>query len=212
MEEWVPFGSRTYLLLWLLLAFSRGMDFLSTWVATPHLVLEGNPIAKRLGWKWGVPVNVLLCFGFACWALPAIVISTTSLLVAARNFQGAWLMRSMGEENYRKWHIDRISETSATLFLFCLFAQTGLIAAVGAAVVYFSDWTRTPVLLAIGLGIIAYAGAIAFYSVLGVWRLRRNAIQKFELEQRISRAPAAPANAAASLKSFGPEDVPVSGG
>ena len=29
------------------------MDFLSTWVATPNLVLEGNPIAKKLGWRWG---------------------------------------------------------------------------------------------------------------------------------------------------------------
>ena len=32
---------------------ARGMDFLSTWVATPNLVLEGNPIAKKLGWKMG---------------------------------------------------------------------------------------------------------------------------------------------------------------
>jgi hypothetical protein len=208
MEDWVPFGSRAYLLLFLLLAFSRGMDFLSTWVATPHLLLEGNPIARRLGWKWGIPVNVLMCFGFAFWPLPAVVISTTSLLVAARNFQGAWLMRSMGEENYRKWHVERISETSATLFLFCLFAQTGLTAAVGAAVVYFSDLARTPVVLAIGLGIIAYAGAVAFYSVLGVWRLRRNSIQKFRREQRIARTPA---NGTASLKSFGTEDIPVSG-
>lgn len=212
MEDWVPFGSRTYLLLFLLLAFSRGMDFLSTWVATPHLLLEGNPIARRLGWKWGIPVNVLMCFGFAFWPLPAVVISTTSLLVAARNFQGAWLMRSMGEENYRKWHVERISETSATLFLFCLFAQTGLTAAVGAAVVYFSDWARTPVVLAIGLGIIAYAGAVAFYSVLGVWRLRRNSIQKFKLQQRIARVSATPANGAASLKNLGTEDIPVSGG
>jgi hypothetical protein len=49
MEEFVPFASRSYVLLFLLLFVSRGMDFLSTWVATPNLVLEGNPIAKRLG-------------------------------------------------------------------------------------------------------------------------------------------------------------------
>jgi len=47
MEEFVPFGSREYALLFLLLLVSRGMDFLSTWVATPNMVLEGNPIAKK---------------------------------------------------------------------------------------------------------------------------------------------------------------------
>ena len=51
--EFTTFGSRDYCLMVLLLAFARGMDFLSTWVATPNLVLEGNPVAKLLGWRWG---------------------------------------------------------------------------------------------------------------------------------------------------------------
>jgi hypothetical protein len=183
MEELVPFGSRAYGLLFLLLVVARGMDFLSTWVATPNLVLEGNPIAKRLGWKWGLPLNLALCFGLAFWPLPAIVISTTSVLVAARNFQSAWLMRSLGEQPYREWHIERIQETSVTLYLFCLFGQTALTAGVGGAVVYFSD-QQHPALLAIGLGIIAYAMAVAFYTLLGIWRLRRSAIHNARLLER----------------------------
>ena len=159
--------------MFLLLFVSRGMDFLSTWVATPNMVLEGNPIAKKLGWKWGIPLNLALCFGFAFWPLPAIVISTTSVLVAARNFQSAWLMRSLGEQLYRDWHVERVQETSVTLYLFCLFAQTALTGGVGVAVIYFSDWRLVP--LAIGLGIVAYALAVAFYTLLGIWRLRRSA-------------------------------------
>src|SRR5271156_5774812 len=95
------FASREYFWFFSLLLFARGMDFLSTWVATPNLVLEGNPLAKKLGWRWGIPVNAAFCFGLALWPLPAIVISTASVLVAARNFQQAWLMRSLGEEHYR---------------------------------------------------------------------------------------------------------------
>ena len=131
MEEFVPFAGKEYCAVFLALLCSRTMDFVSTWVATPNMVLEGNPIAKKLGWRWGIPINVLLCFGFAYWPLPAIVISTTSILVAARNFQSAWLMRSLGEYPYREWHIERIQETSVTLYLFCLFGQTALTAAVG---------------------------------------------------------------------------------
>jgi hypothetical protein len=182
MDEFIPFASRNYALLFLLLIVSRGMDFLSTWVATPNMLLEGNPIAKKLGFKWGIPLNVALCFGFAFWPLPAIVISTTSVLVASRNFQSAWLMRSLGEQLYREWHVERVQETSVTLYLFCLFAQTALTGGVGAAVIYFSDWRLVP--LAIGLGIVAYALAVAFYTLLGIWRLRRSAIYTARLAER----------------------------
>ena len=72
MDDFIPFGSRTYCLLVLLLAFSRGMDFLSTWVATPNLVLEGNPIAKKLGWGWGGLLNIGICLGMALWPATAI--------------------------------------------------------------------------------------------------------------------------------------------
>jgi hypothetical protein len=188
MDEFVPFASRTYGLLFVLLLCARGSDFLSTWLATPNLVLEGNPVAKKMGWKWGIPINCLLCFGFAFWALPAIVISTTSVLVAARNFQSAWLMRSMGEERYRDWHIERMQETSVTLYLFCLFAQTGLTAALGALLIYFSRQEVIP--WAIGLGIISYAAAVAFYTLLGAWRLRRSALRRQRAAERVLNAEA----------------------
>ena len=175
MDDLVPFGSRTYVVLLLLLFVARGMDFLSTWIATPNMVLEGNPVAKKLGWKWGIPLNLAMCFGFALWPLPAIVISTTSALVAARNFQSAWLMRSLGEQQYREWHIERIQETNITLYLFCLFGQTVLTAGVGAGVILATQTRQQeqPVGMAIGLGIIAYALAVAFYTILGIVRLRR---------------------------------------
>ena len=188
MDDFVPFGTRAYVWVFLLLALARGMDFLSTWVATPNMVLEGNPIAKKLGWKWGIPLNVVLCFAFAFWPLPAIVISTTSVLVAARNFQSAWLMRSLGEQLYRDWHVERVQETSVTLYLSCLFAQTALTAGVGAGVIFFAGEPE-PIVLAIGLGIIAYALAVAFYTLLGIIRLRRSARE--ELRKR--RAQSFPA-------------------
>ena len=172
MAELVPFASGIYFFLLCLLVFARGMDFLSTWVATPNLVLEGNPLAKKLGWKWGVPVNGVLCLAFALWPLPAIVISTTSVLVAARNFQHAWLMRSLGEESYRSWHVARLQETRVSLYLLCLLGQTALIALVGAALICVNP--SHEVTVAIGMGIVAYSLAVAFYTLLSVWRIRRN--------------------------------------
>ena len=72
MDEMVPFGGRDYFLMLALLAFARGMDFLSTWIATPNLVLEGNPLAKKLGWKWGLALNVVLGVALAGLVMAAI--------------------------------------------------------------------------------------------------------------------------------------------
>ena len=173
MDDMYSFGSRDYFLMLALLAFSRGMDFMSTWIATPNLVLEGNPIAKKLGWKWGVPLNVAICLALPLWPLSTIVVATASVLVAARNFQSAWLMRSLGEEIYRRWHIERVRETRVTLYLFCLAGNTLLIAAVGAALIGFSDLRLVP--FAIGMGMITYAIAVAFYTLLAIWRIHRAA-------------------------------------
>ena len=153
-----------------LLVFARGMDFLSTWAASPRLKLEANPLAKFLGWKWGIVLNVALAPLLARWPLAAVIVCTTSVLVAARNFQSAWLMRVMGEDGYRHWMCERMSEGSRTLFVVFVFAQTLLVALVGVALVWFS---RDPLTFGIGVGIIGYALAVAFYTLLSVWRLRR---------------------------------------
>src|SRR5689334_8935748 len=123
MDDLIPFASNEYFVFLGLLAVARGMDFFSTWVATPHLVLEGNPLARRLGWKWGTLLNVGLCFGFALNPMTAIILSTTSFLVAARNFHNAWLMRSMGEDQYRFLVSEQIHRTGKGLYLFCCYAQ-----------------------------------------------------------------------------------------
>lgn len=175
MDEFNPFASRDYFIFVAILACARGMDFLSTWVATPHLVLEGNPIAKWLGWKWGAIVNAGLVIALAMWPLSAIIVSTASVLVAARNFQSAWLMRSMGEAAYRDWYLQRLTEARLPLYLFCLAGNTLLTAVVGLTLVIYSQ-TRYYTLiipLGIGMGILAYSIAVAFFTLLSVWRSRR---------------------------------------
>ena len=196
MDDTVPFGGKWYFLMLALLVFSRGMDFLSTWVATPNLVLEGNPIAKKLGWKWGLVVNVALVTALAMWPLSAIVVATASVLVAARNFQSAWLMHSMGEHAYRDWCVARIRETPPTLYLFCLAGNTLLIAAVGVAAICFSGMQLVP--LGLGIGIVAYAVAVAFYTSLAAWRMHRAHAQE---ERLIAAAEKMYANGGAPIGS-----------
>ena len=173
MDDVVSFASRDYFLMLLVLAFGRTMDILSTWIATPNLVLEGNPFARKLGWRWGILLNIAICIGVAFWPISAVAISTTSILVAARNFQSAWLMRSLGEEFYRDWHVARIQEANIGIYLLCLAGNALLPASVGVALIYFGGRSWIPA--AIGLGIVVYGTAVAFYTLLAVWRIRRPA-------------------------------------
>jgi hypothetical protein len=187
MEDFIPFGNPAYWLLLALLAFSRAMDFLSTWVATPNLVLEGNPLAKKLGWRGGILLNVVVCLTLACWPFSAVAISTTSVLVAARNFQSAWLMRQLGEIFYRDWYVARIQQASLPVYLLCLAGNTLLTAAVGVALGFLSGRRWIPA--AIGLGIMAYAVAVAFYSLLAFWRIRRLANRTASAEFKLASGP-----------------------
>jgi hypothetical protein len=168
-EEFAAFGSREYFLFLACMAVGRALDFLSTWVATPNLVLEANPIARKMGWRVGITINIVLCVAFALWPLPAVVITTTSVLVAARNFQWAWLMRSMGELSYRVWMGEQLAQGGRGLFAFCLGAQTVLYGALGGILVYFSEWRLIP--FGIGVGIITFGAAVFIYSMVSVWRI-----------------------------------------
>src|SRR3984957_9709100 len=171
MADTVPFGGVDYFILLGLLLFSRSMDIVSTRVATPNLILEANPVVRKLGWRWSIILNLGLCTALALSLLSSIIVCTLSVLVAARNFQSAWLMRALGEEFYRSWHAARLRDRSFSMFVLCLLAQTALTAIVGTAVICYSQ--TSPVPFAIGVGIDIYAGAVAFFTLLSVWRLRR---------------------------------------
>ena len=168
----LPFLQADYLRMMGLLLFGRGADFFSTWVATPSLALEGNPLAKKLGWKFGALVNLALCLGLAFWPETALAATTASLLVAAHNFHLAWLMRSMGEESFRHWFTERVSESPLTLRMVCLLGETGATALVGGGVLYWSNPESGA--FSIGCGIVAYAFIVLFYTSLSLWRMRRN--------------------------------------
>jgi hypothetical protein len=169
MQDLLPLGSRDFWIIFGILALSRAMDFLSTWIATPNLALEANPIARRLGWKYGILFNLVVCALLATWPAAAIIVATTSLLVAARNFKSAWLMRGLGEDRYLLWTADVMKSSGRALFFCCLAGETLLTALVGVAVVLLAG--ANDIVSAIGLGIAGYAAAVAFYTTLALRRL-----------------------------------------
>lgn len=165
-DLYLQFGSAEYFVVLLLLIIARAADFFSTWVATPGLKLEANPLARRLGWRRGLWLNLLIAVAVAVWVLPAVTLITTSLLVAARNFQTAWLSRSMGERAYREWLASRVRQAPLGLFFFCLGAQSLIYLGLGLGLITFGQ--GSVVLLGMGVGCVAYAVVVPLFTWLGV--------------------------------------------
>jgi len=171
MTEFVPFVSTMYWVLTIALFLSRGADIVSTRIATPTLAMEANPLFRKLSWRWVIILNVLLCFTLSLWLMVAVVMITVSLLVAARNFQSAWLMRGLGERKYAGMIALASAGAGRGLYTFCMLSQATLAAIVGGAVVYFA-WPRL-IAASIGIGIIGYGATVGFYSLLSVWQIHR---------------------------------------
>ena len=92
-EPWGPFTAG----LIALMALARGLDFLSTWLVTPKLGLEANPIMRRLRWGRMAVLNLpLMLLPLAHHGL-SITFIVTSLLAAGGNLVSGALARGMGE-------------------------------------------------------------------------------------------------------------------
>lgn len=175
-----PIGSVDYVLFVLIVMFGRAMDMLSTWIATPTLELEANPLARWLGWRAGIVVNLIASAIIAILPLAAISVATTSVLVASRNLQSAWLTRVLGEHEYRMWIAARYREGRRGVFLICLVLHAGLISLVGTSLMIFSYRQLIP--FSIGFGILIYALAVGLFTGLA---MRRAARQEAALEVRV---------------------------
>lgn len=170
LDEWVRPGELVWWCGLAAVGLARGADLLSTWIATPRLELEGNPLARRLGWRGGVILNLLVVPVVACWPMLAVSLATTSSLVAARNLQQAWLMRTMGESRYRMWFTARVLESARPLVVGCHMGEAALTALVGVVLMWLG-----PVHLisfGVGLGIAAYGFSVAVFTGMSLWRFR----------------------------------------
>ncbi len=93
LEPWSP----TTALLVTAMIVARGLDFFSTWLVTPKLELEENPLLWRLRWKRMAALNLpLLGLPFLHHGL-SITFVVTSLLAAGSNLANGALTRGASE-------------------------------------------------------------------------------------------------------------------
>lgn len=164
-------GSLEHLIAFLLLLARLG-DIGSTYLATPNLKLEANPVARRLRW----PFAILTLFAalLPYWWLPGgIILLVGSLLVCSSNFAKLWLMRTMGETEYYDLIVRLSGKAKPVPTLLFMFASALSVAAVGATLQLFYPDPEKDIGYYFGAGILAYAFAIGLWGPLAFFRHRR---------------------------------------
>ena len=113
-------GHLVYVIAFAML-ISRLGDIGTTFLVSPTLKLEANPIARRLGWKYTFATLALVLVPFYS-IHGGVIVLTASLLAATSNASEALLARYLGEEKYAAMHRDAIQKMAilSGLSLLCL--------------------------------------------------------------------------------------------
>ncbi len=159
-----PFDDTTNLVA-LLLLLARLGDIGSTYLVTPTLKLEGNPVARRFRW----PFAVLTLFAAAIpyYSLPmGAGLLVASLLTTASNLSGAWLVRTMGESEYHDFVVRLAAQTRPASALLFIAAQAICIGAISVVFLHLSPNSDGDLGNYAFFGFFVYALAVAFWGSL----------------------------------------------
>jgi len=124
--------------LFAVLLVSRIGDILTTYIATPRLKLEGNPIVRKLGWPFAL-ASILVAFIAYVDQATAIAASVLLLLVCASNASRMWMMRILGEDEYLNLYSRLVQRSSLVFTLACIWAPSFFFAVIGIVVYAFSE-------------------------------------------------------------------------
>jgi hypothetical protein len=152
---------------------SRVADVWTTYLVTPTLKLEANPIARRFGWKFAL---LTILVGLVPYASPpmGVILLTASFLVAASNASKIVMAKAMGEEQLAAFSRRVTLETPPWPGLLFLVMPALFMAMLGGTILFFypqaSEWGYD-----FGVGMLAYAGAICVWYPVRYFRVRADA-------------------------------------
>lgn len=155
-----------------LIFLARLGDIGSTYLATPNLKLESNPIAKLGGWRFAI-LTVLACLIPFVSPPVGMTVLVLSLMVTGSNLSRGWIMRALGEDEYQAVLASAASRSSLPVALAFVMGSAASIGFAGLILLYLSGGPETWIYWA-SYGVALYALAMAVYGGIGQVRLFRS--------------------------------------
>lgn len=107
-----------YLINLFIVIIGRALDILSTRYVTKELKLETNKLARKLGWKGMILIQIPLIIIGSLDFYFAFFIFVWSLFLFANNIQGSWYVREIGEDKYQEELKNRVKNSKAWKIIF----------------------------------------------------------------------------------------------
>ena len=166
-----------------LLLISRLGDIGSTYLVTPKLTLEANPIMRRLGWRFAL-LSILVCLVPYFSTQSGVMILVPFLLVSSSNTAKIWFIRSYGELAYRELLVSLARKSKLRYALAGVNGSAAFLLLLGLVMLYLSPDPARYWGFWIALGIILYAITVALWGSVYFWRLFKLAKRKsFDAEK-----------------------------
>ena len=171
VNDFLTSGRNWEHVLALVLLLARLGDVGSTYLVTPTLRLEGNPIVRRIGWPCAY-LTVLVCFVSYYNTGLAMILIVASLLATASNLSRGWIARALGETEYVRV-LQRAAASSSLLgAIGFVLGSSGTYALAGLVLLVISGGpTEWPFWFAVG--VLVYASAKALFGCAFMSRLYR---------------------------------------
>ena len=160
-------------LLCFFILVSRLADIVSTYLVSPTLRLESNPIVRKLGFRFTF-LTLALCVIPYYHAGLALMVVVPSLLVASSNMSKYWTVKTYGEEEYARRMLVLASKSKFSHALFATLASAFFVILAGVVLLLLSLQTHTWGYW-FGSGIILYGVIMAAYGSLSLHVLFRKA-------------------------------------
>jgi hypothetical protein len=147
-------------------------DVGSTYLVTPTLKLEANPLARKLRWPFAL-AGFLLCL-VPYWNLAlAVPVALMSLLATADNLRFAWIARAIGEDELFAFYARAARASHLWVAIGLLFTSACFTILAGLLLLLFyphpdKDWGYW-----FAIGIVVYGAAVAFYRSMFARRIFR---------------------------------------
>ena len=107
-----------FLLNAIITIIGRFLDMLSTRYVTKELKLETNRIARRVGWKGMVLMQIPIIILGSLDIYFSFFIFWWSILLFANNIEGSWYVKQAGEEAYQKEIKDKLEKSKTWKIIF----------------------------------------------------------------------------------------------
>ena len=148
--------------LFVLLLIARLADIGTTYLATPTLNLEANPVMRKLGWRFAL-LTLVICIIPYFSAEAGIMLLVPSLMVSAANAGKIWAMRTMGEKDYRRMLLDLAARSTLRQAVSGVMASASFIILTGAVLLFFYPDPFGDYGFWFAMGIVAYGIVIAVH-------------------------------------------------